>query len=152
MSKPIYIKTLEGLRRREGLFRVLVFTLVTVVFWIGFNIYQANSQTKISVDIQKHTQQLNPNINRTALEELARRTRYSPEELQEFPIYERVTSDDGISSIQVVGSNTVVTITSEDEETPAASDEATVQEEPEATTSAIPATTTPAIATDSASN
>lgn len=147
MSKPIYIKTLEGLRRREGLFRVLVFTLVTVVFWIGFNIYQANTKTKISVDIQKHTQQLNPNINRTSLEELAKRTKYTAQELQEFPIYERVTSDEGVSSIQVIGSNTVVTI---EKETPVASNESTPKEEV-ATTSAIPTTTTtPSIATTSA--
>lgn len=117
-SKPVYLRALEALRRREGLFRVFVFTLVTALFWIGFSIFQAQSQTKVSVDIRKHTEPLNPNINRAILEELSQRKRYTPEELQQFPLYERIVDDNGVSQIVIAGTVVTTTDNDEDEETP----------------------------------
>jgi hypothetical protein len=133
-TKPAYLRALEALRRREGLFRVFVFTLVTSLFWIGFSIFQAQQNTKVTVDIRKHTEPLNPNINQEVLDELATRRKYTPEELQIFPLYERVVDDDGISTLQIAGTQPVVTEETEEEET--APEEPVIAETEEATPSA----------------
>jgi hypothetical protein len=143
----LYLQALAALRQREGLFRVLIFSLVTVFFWIGFSIFLSQTKTKVSIDIQKHTEPLNPNINRTTLEELATRRVYTPEELQNFPLYERVTDENGVSQVILAGTKVVpVTIeTLVEEETVTASASAVT-----ATPSATPTITTSPIATGSA--
>lgn len=106
-EKPFYLLALEGLRRKERLFQIFIFTLVTAFFWIGFSIFLSQRETKVSIDIQKHTTPLNPNINRTVLEELAARKLYSPEELNNFPLYERLVDDKGNSQLIVAGTKPI---------------------------------------------
>lgn len=102
-TKPIYIRALEALRRREGLFRVFIFSLVTVMFWIGFSIFFAQQKTKVKVDTLKFTQPLNPNINREILQDAAQRKRYTEAELQNFPIYDRLVGEKGSSQLVIAG-------------------------------------------------
>lgn len=103
ITKPIYIQALEGLRRREGLFRIFIFSLVTVMFWIGFSIFFSQTKTKISVDTKKYTVPLNPNINREILKDAATRTLYTDQELQSFPIYDRLVSEKSGSKLVIAG-------------------------------------------------
>ncbi|MEO8581488.1 MAG: hypothetical protein ABI425_02795 [Patescibacteria group bacterium] len=103
-SKPFYLQALAALRRRETLFRILLFTLVTAAFWIGFSIFFSQQKTKVSIDIQKHTEPLNPNIDKTSLEELATRRAFTDQELANFPLYDRVVGEDKISKLVIAGS------------------------------------------------
>lgn len=103
-SKPLYLQALDALRNREALFRVFIFTLVTVGFWIGFGIFFSQQQTKVAVDTQKHTTPLNPNINQSTLQELSVRKIFTDQELETFPIYDRVITDDKVSRVVVSGS------------------------------------------------
>lgn len=103
-TKPLYLQALQALRNREALFRVFVFTLVTVGFWIGFEIFFSQQKTKVAIDTQKHTIPLNPNINATVLQELAGRKVYTDQELEAFPIYDRVINEDKVSKVVIAGS------------------------------------------------
>jgi hypothetical protein len=111
MNQPhisIYAKFLETLKRREGLLRILMFTLVTVFCWIGFSIFLSQKRTKVPNDVQKYTIPLNPNIDRLTLSEIERRRSYSDQELQDFPIF-RILSDENGSRIQSqIGQDTIV--------------------------------------------
>lgn len=102
--KPLYIQALEALRNRQMLFRIFIFTLVTVVFWIGFSIFFSQQKTKVAIDTQKHTEPLNPNINQEVLKELATRKSYTDQELIEFPIYDRIVDEDSLSRLIIAGS------------------------------------------------
>lgn len=90
-----YLSFLQALRRREGLFRVLMFTLVTVICWIGFSIVLGQGKTKIPLDVQQHTLPLNPNIDRRALQEIQSRQVYTAAELGSFPIYKIELDEEG---------------------------------------------------------
>ena len=102
MNQPtlsIYAKFLETLKRREGLLRILMFTLVTVFCWIGFSIFLSQKKTKVANDVQKYTIPLNPNIDRLTLSEIEKRRSYTDQELQDFPIFQ-ILSDENGSRIQ----------------------------------------------------
>lgn len=151
-NKPIYIQALEALRKREGLFRILIFSLVTVVFWIGFSIYLSQQQTKLSIDIRKHTEPLNPNINRETIQEVSDRKTYTPEELSSFPIYERVVNEDGTSQLIIAGTEVIPEPTQApqvvDEPVFSASDSTSVsppETTPEATFTETPASSTSSV-------
>lgn len=103
-KKPVYQQALDGLKRREGLFRILIFSFITVLIWIGFSVYRANIKTKVSIDTQKHTEPLNPNINSLVFDELATRIKYSDEELESFTVYERIVDENGVSQLVTAGS------------------------------------------------
>ena len=102
-DRPLYLQAIDALKRREKLLRVFLFTLVTVFFWIGFSIYFAQSQSKLDINIKKHTQPLNPNIDNQLLIELSSRRKYTNQELVDFPIYERVLDENGVSQLILVG-------------------------------------------------
>lgn len=90
-SSTSYLSLLEGLRQREDLLRIFIFTLVTVFFWIGFEIYLSQQRTKVPEDYQRYTLPLNPNIDRNALQEIESRRGFSDEDLQSFSVSIPVT-------------------------------------------------------------
>jgi hypothetical protein len=103
-SKPTYLIALEALRNREALFRILLFTLVTVVFWIGFSIFFSQQRTKVEPNTQEDTIPLNPYFNADILTELEARRAFFDPDLENFPIYDRVISDDRVSRLIIAGS------------------------------------------------
>jgi len=151
LTKPLYIQALEGLRRREGLFRIFIFSLVTVMFWIGFSIFFSQKKTKVAVDTLKFTQPLNPNINRDALQDAALRTRYSDAELQTFPVYDRLVTEKEGSQLVIAGTKVVENTELPVSDTSSATESAEL--EPEGTNTATPSATpllTPRTASSSA--
>ena len=127
--RPPYLRVLDALRRREGLFRVLMFTLVTVLFWIGFTIYLSQQKTKIPPDIQKYTIPLNPTIDRKALEEITKLRQYSLEELSIFPIYDRIIDEEGFTQLIIVGTQVSISTESAQEADTIAEEEASSSSE-----------------------
>jgi hypothetical protein len=93
---------LTELKKREDLLRILIFTLITAFIWIGFSIFQSQRETKVSSDVQKHTQPLNPNIDRNTIAELESKRRYSDEELTNFDIYKLTSTEDGRVTVQSI--------------------------------------------------
>lgn len=124
-----YLNILQRLRRKEGLFRVLMFTLVTVLCWIGFSILWTQQTTTITSDVQRLTNPLSPNINRDAFTEIANRRTFTDEELASFPIYKVLIDADGNRTI--VDQNAVPIPTTETQ-APVATNEA--QTAPETST------------------
>lgn len=118
-SRPLYQQALDSLRRREGLLRVLVFTLVTIVLWIGFTIYHSQQQSTLPVNLRKHTTPLNPNINRQVLQEISQRDAYTTSELENFPIYDRILDEVGGSQLIIIDPGNPTTPSSDTTETPA---------------------------------
>lgn len=103
--RPSYLKALDALRKREGLFRVLMFSLVTVLFWIGFTIYFSQQKTKIPPEVQRYALPLNPTIDAAALTQIGQLRAFSPQELADFPIYDSVIDEEGFVQIRVIGSD-----------------------------------------------
>ncbi len=104
-AKPLYLQAIDALRTREALLRVLIFTMVTVLFWIGFSIFFSQQKTKVKVDTQKHTLPLNPNIDAKTVDELATRKTYTEQELSGFPIYDRIVGEDKVSHLVIAGTD-----------------------------------------------
>lgn len=99
-SNTHYLTLLDGLRRREDLLRILIFTLVTVLVWISFEIYLSQKQTKVAEDFASYTLPLNPNIDRTVLQEIQNRRGFSDEELQEFSTQQTsIITEDELESV-----------------------------------------------------
>lgn len=89
-SQSSNLSLLASLRRREGLLRILIFTLVTVLIWIGFEIYLSQQKTVVSEDFQPYTMPLNPNIDRAVLQEMQNLRSFTDEELQDFSLFQQL--------------------------------------------------------------
>lgn len=107
-QQSLYAKVFEKLKRREGLFRVLMFTLVTVFCWIGFSIFLSQNKTKVEADVRKFTIPLNPNIDRLTLSEISQRRVYADDELEQFPIYKFILDSSGNRQQTEIGSESIV--------------------------------------------
>ena len=70
----------------------MIFTLVTIMIWVGLSIFQTQQRTGISEELQQLALPLNPNINTEVLNRINQKRSYSPEELADFPVY-RLTRD-----------------------------------------------------------
>jgi hypothetical protein len=80
-------KELSALRLSQQVLIILIFSLVTIVVWIGLSLLNSQSKTAISAESQSLATPLNPSINIQVLEELESKRAYSDSELSSFPIY-----------------------------------------------------------------
>jgi hypothetical protein len=86
---------ISRLQKQQGLLRVLIFSFVTVMVWIGFSLFQSQQHTGISPELQKMAVPLNPNIDLTVIERIRQKRSFSPQELQNFPIYKIIQTHEG---------------------------------------------------------
>jgi hypothetical protein len=90
---------LHGLKQKQAFLRILIFSLVTVIIWVGLSIFRTQQQTSVSSELQKLSEPLNPNINTTVLDRIEQKRVYSAEELTNFTIYRIVVDKNGKEEI-----------------------------------------------------
>lgn len=86
---------LTSLQRNQTFLKILIFTLVTVIIWVGMTLFSTQRSTEISPELIKLSEPLNPNINLTVIEQVEQKRSFSPEELADFPIYSLSISKTG---------------------------------------------------------
>lgn len=101
-------RNLDQLKQQQRLLQLFVFSLVTIMIWIGLSLFRSQNQTQIDAELRRFALPLTPTINTDVINELQAKTYFSEAELADFPIYKFLT---------VEGSNTeqVVTIDTEPE-------------------------------------
>ncbi|GEM_PF-995913 len=92
---------LSQLQQKQTFLKILIFTLVTVIVWVGLTLFRTQRETGISPELLKMAEALNPNINEEVISQIEQKRAFSPEELSDFPVYSIVTSKTGEESIVV---------------------------------------------------
>lgn len=93
---------LSSLQHKQTFLRIMIFTLVTVMIWVGITLFSTQRETGIKPELLILAESLNPNINTQVIERVEQKRYFSPEELADFPIYTYVVSRTGEESIVVV--------------------------------------------------
>lgn len=86
---------LSTLQRNQTFLKILIFTLVTVIIWVGMTLFRTQRSTEISPELIRLSEPLNPNINMAVIERVEQKRSFSPEELADFPIYSLFVSRTG---------------------------------------------------------
>lgn len=86
---------LSHLHQRQRLLQILIFSLITIMIWISFSLIRSQKKTSISAELTKFAEPLTPSINTEVIEKLEQKRQFSASELQSFPIYKVLVSDDG---------------------------------------------------------
>lgn len=63
-----------------------ILTLITVLTWIGFDLYRTLTKTEIPRVLQQQIAPLNPKVEVTTLEGLQQRTSFTQEELNQVTV------------------------------------------------------------------
>ena len=87
--------TIASLQHQQTLVRILMFTFVTVLVWIGFSLFQSQQQTGIDPALLKLAQPLDPNINLDVITRIQQKRSFTQAELSSFPINRIVTLPNG---------------------------------------------------------
>ena len=69
----IVIREIGHWKIKRDALNIGILTLVTVIIWVGIEVYQTYNQTTISQDIQSQLQPLNPSIDIETLDGLSDR-------------------------------------------------------------------------------
>ena len=60
--------------KKRGIVRevvvLLISTLITIASWVGFEVYRAYVKVKVPADVERHLEQINPNLNTNVFTEL----------------------------------------------------------------------------------
>ena len=91
--------TLQSLNNQQTFLRLLIFSFVTVVLWVGFSIFSSQQKPQISEELQKMAVPLNPNLNLEVVSRIEQKKSYSDEELSNFTIFTVVQDKTGAQSI-----------------------------------------------------
>lgn len=139
--------TLDTLKHKQWLLRILIFTLVTAMIWLGFSLFRSQQQTGIPADLQKLAIPLNPTINIGVVDRIEQKRAYTAEELQNFPVYRLIRLPNGTEQVRTElpeDLNVEESAVIRPAETPTATPEASVapSSAPTATSSASPTTST----------
>ncbi len=73
---------LSRLRSQQTALSLLLMTVVVVMIWVMFSIYSSYAKTTSTVETKVLITPLNPKLDTTLLDQLAKRKNYSPEELK----------------------------------------------------------------------
>lgn len=85
MTSPL--EQLNLLKRDQFALGLLIFSLVTIMAWIGVSMYFTQRQPTLSPEIQFIAQPLNPNLDQDTVKKIEDETYYDPNTLTSFPIY-----------------------------------------------------------------
>ncbi len=139
--------TLKSLNNQQNFLRILIFSVVTIMIWIGFTIFRTQQTTQISPELQQMALPLTPTISLDVIDRIDQKKTYTDQELSSFPIYALQTDSSGAQSIsplktgaQTQASGGLQTLLA----SPAPSPEATAEPTPSQTTETTPAEGTPA--------
>jgi hypothetical protein len=87
--------TVDTLKHKQWFLRILIFSLVTAMIWVGVSLFRSQQKTAISDELQKLSQPLNPNIDTETLSRIEAKKSYSAEELRDFPVYRVIRLKNG---------------------------------------------------------
>lgn len=90
-------KELKGLRHKQQLLGILLFSLVTIVVWVGISLILSQQSTRISSALQRLALPLNPSINVEVLSEIEQKRAYDPATLTNFPIYRLLSDEEAVT-------------------------------------------------------
>ncbi len=88
-------KSLLQLHQRQRVLQILVFSLITIFFWVFLSLLMSQKKTKISAELKTMAVPLTPTIDEETITSLESKRFFSEDELAEFPIYKIITSEDG---------------------------------------------------------
>jgi len=114
---------LSQLQKRQTLLKIFIFTLVTVIIWVGLTLFRTQQETGIRPELITKSEALNPNINIEVVDQLEQKRQYTDQELSDFPIYTIFTTKSGEEQLVVFSASdrtkqTVVSDTPEASTTP----------------------------------
>ena len=87
--------SLSQLKQKQTIVRILVFSLVTVMIWVGFSLFRSQRKTVISPDLQQLALPLNPNLDLETVSRIEQKRSFQPDELSNFPVYRLVRDQSG---------------------------------------------------------
>jgi hypothetical protein len=87
--------SLNNLKQKQAFLKVLIFSLVTVMIWVGFSIFRSQNKTNVAQDLQTLALPLNPNISIDIVNKIKNKRSFSDEELSNFTIYKLVQTKTG---------------------------------------------------------
>jgi len=89
----IFQKELLGLHHKQQVLGILVFSLVTVILWVGISLITSQTKTSISPALIKLARPLSPTLNIEVIDTLEQKRVYDQAELTGFPIYRTITPE-----------------------------------------------------------
>lgn len=92
-------RDLQSLRRNQYFLYFMIFSLVTIVIWVGIGLLNSQKRTQISPELKKLATPLNPNLDLQVILELESLRAYNAAELRDFPIYKLLINKDGTQEI-----------------------------------------------------
>lgn len=92
------LQELQLLRHQQYLMYLLVFSLVTIVIWVGVSLFVSQKKQQVDTELTELAIPLNPTINTAAIEALEQKVSYDPALTSEFPIYIKVVQETGQAS------------------------------------------------------
>lgn len=88
-------KKLAGLRVKQRVLYLLIFSFVTVLVWVGGSLFSSQSKSGISPELKNLAKPLNPVINVELIREIGQKKHFTNQELESFQIYKLLKSKDG---------------------------------------------------------
>lgn len=92
MSKQ---NSINQLKQQQHLLQIGIFTLVTVVVWIGLSLFRSQSKTQVDTTLQKLALPLTPSIDAEVIDRLEQKKLFTEAELSGFPIYKFLDTKSG---------------------------------------------------------
>ena len=86
---------ISNLKQKQAFLRVLVFSLLTVMIWVGFSLFRSQQRTVIPPELLQLAVPLNPNVDLDTVTRLEQKKTYLPSELTGFPVYRLVRDLNG---------------------------------------------------------
>jgi hypothetical protein len=88
-------KKLAGLRIKQRVLYLLIFSFVTVLVWVGGSLFSSQSKSGISAELKNLAKPLNPVINVDLIREMGQKKHFTDQELESFQIYKLLKTKDG---------------------------------------------------------
>lgn len=86
---------LSQLQKKQTLLRIFIFTLVTVIIWVGLTLFRTQKETGIRPALITKAEPLNPNINIEIIDQIEQKREFTDADLNDFPIYSIFTTKNG---------------------------------------------------------
>ena len=82
----LIIKDLKHWQKKRDILNFSVLTLVTVILWIGFELYHTYSQSTINEEVQSQLEPFNPSLDQDVLTSLSDRQTMSEDLILQTPV------------------------------------------------------------------
>ncbi len=94
-------KNLINLKQRQRVLQILVFSLITIMVWVGLSLFQSQKKSAIDAELKTLAKPLNPNIDIETVTNLESKKYFEEFQLRAFPIYKIIISPDGKTESKV---------------------------------------------------